>query len=116
MSCRLPSPLHGSGKYHRAEFSASVQQHRIIRLERLEYGEKLRLRSRVIPLAIPPEQLQQFVHRLPRLALGIKRLRQIEPRLMIVRISLHGGAQVTNGPCVFSLPRQFELRMRGLDL
>ena len=100
-----PRPL--SGKYHRAQSAPPRKEHRIVRLERLEDGDELRLGRPVVPLPVAAKQLQKLVHRLLRLPAGIERGREVEPRLQGLNTKL---------TAVLVSPELATQEMQGLQL
>ena len=79
-------------------------------------GEQLRLGRAVIPFAIPAEQLEQLCHCLFDIPIGVQRLRQIEPGLMIVGLSLDRRSQFSHRSRISGLLGQFQLRMCRFQL
>ena len=101
----------GSGKYQRTQFSPSIQNNRIIRLERVENREKLRFCRPLVPLLILTKQLKQMINSTLRITIRIKRLRQLKARLLVLRVCFNRGGKLCHGACVGCLSGKLKLRM-----
>ena len=110
-----PRPLQRSGKYHRRQASATRQNDGILRFQRVEDGEKLRLGSAAVPFPVSAEQVQQLVHSLGWVVGGQKGGGKVKAGLMVVRVGFHGGAQLCLGPGIGGLAGKFQLGAGGIE-
>src|SRR5207302_2333138 len=111
------SPPPRSREHQRRQPAPRAQGQRVGRTHDLEELDELTPRRLFVPVAVALEEGQQLVDRWFALAAAEERRRQLEPRLVIVRVRFEPGAQLADRTHrLLRVLGKFEGRARRGDL
>src|SRR5205823_4492004 len=103
-----------SREHQRGQSPPRAERERVGRPHHLEKLDQLLAGGLLVPFAVALEQAQQFIDRLLALAGAEQRRRQLEPRLVVLRVLLQASLQLAGrAHRLLSLLGEFERRLRG---